>query len=176
VTNTPLTRVSEADGDRLAALMREFEPGVRRYFGRRIRDAAAVEDLTQEVFLRLLRRSSLQEIDNATGYIFQVAANLLNEHLRSGMRRIPAASGRSSKEVAEPSEERSPERIFLAREEQERMVVALRELSERTRTILILNRFEELSGTEIAQRLGVSVSLVEKEMMRAIAHLRKSVL
>ena len=52
------------------------------------------------------------------------------------------------------------------------MVEALQELPERARTIFVLNRFEELSAAEIARRLGVSVSTVEKDMMRAIAHLK----
>ena len=45
-------------------------------------------------------------------------------------------------------------------------------LPERARNIFVLNRFEELSGREIAIRLGISQSLVEKEMIKAIAYLR----
>ena len=69
-------------------------------------------------------------------------------------------------------EDFSPERILLGREAYARMVEALQELPERARTIFVLNRFEELSAGEIARRLGVSVSTVEKDMMRAIAHLK----
>ena len=48
----------------------------------------------------------------------------------------------------------------------------LRELPERVRSVFVLNRFEELTGVEIARRLGVSVSTVEKDMIRAIMHLK----
>lgn len=42
---------------------------------------------------------------------------------------------------------------------------ALLELPERTRVVFALNRYEEFTYQEIAMRLGVSVSAVEKHMM-----------
>ena len=70
-------------------------------------------------------------------------------------------------------EDISPERVILGQEAWAVFVQALQELPERARTIFILNRFEELSGREIAQRLGYSISLVEKEMIKAISYLRE---
>jgi len=53
--------------------------------------------------------------------------------------------------------------------------VALRELPTRVRAVFVLARFEELKAPEIASRLGVSISTVEKDMRRAVAHLRDSI-
>jgi RNA polymerase sigma-70 factor (ECF subfamily) len=47
----------------------------------------------------------------------------------------------------------------------------LLELPERTRTIFVLRRMEGLRYQDIAQRLGISLSLVEKQMARAVAYL-----
>ena len=163
---------STAHQDRraIADLSVRYGQAVRRFFSRRLRDGADVEDLTQEVFARLLKRAELGEIANIEGYLFHTAANLLRERARKAARR-PGDTAHTD-EIDAAVEEFSPERILLGREAYARMVEALQELPERARTIFVLNRFEELSAGEIARRLGVSVSTVEKDMMRAIAHLK----
>ena len=154
----------------IADLSVRYGQAVRRFFSRRLRDGADVEDLTQEVFARLLKRAELGEIANIEGYLFHTAANLLRERARKAARRPGDAA--AGDEIDAAVEDFSPERILLGREAYARMVEALQELPERARTIFVLNRFEELSAGEIARRLGVSVSTVEKDMMRAIAHLK----
>lgn len=52
-----------------------------------------------------------------------------------------------------------------------RALAALNELPERTRRVFVLVRFEEMSYKLVAQRLGVSVSAVEKHVMKALRHL-----
>ena len=158
------------DRQAIAELSVRYGQAVRRFFSRRLRDGADVEDLTQEVFARLLKRAELGEIANIEGYLFHTAANLLRERARKAARRPGDAP--AIDEIDAGVEEVSPERILLGREAYARMVEALQELPERARTIFVLNRFEELSAAEIARRLGVSVSTVEKDMMRAIAHLK----
>ena len=163
-------RAAQQDRRRIADLSVRYGQAVRRFFSRRLRDGADVEDLTQEVFARLLKRAELGEIANIEGYLFHTAANLLRERARKAARRPGDAA--ASDEIDAAVEDFSPERILLGREAYARMVEALQELPERARTIFVLNRFEELSAAEIARRLGVSVSTVEKDMMRAIAHLK----
>lgn len=164
-------RAGAADRRTIADLSVRYGQAVRRFFSRRLRDGADVEDLTQEVFARLLKRAELGEIANIEGYLFHTAANLLRERARKAARR-PGDDPGLDPDLAESVEDFSPERILLGREAYARMVEALQELPERARTIFVLNRFEELSASEIARRLGVSVSTVEKDMMRAIAHLK----
>jgi RNA polymerase sigma factor (sigma-70 family) len=45
------------------------------------------------------------------------------------------------------------------------------DLPERTRTVFVLRRLEGQSYREISLRLGLSVSAVEKHMLRAVRHL-----
>jgi RNA polymerase sigma factor (sigma-70 family) len=49
--------------------------------------------------------------------------------------------------------------------------LGLRELPDRTRTIFILARLEDMKHSEIAQRLGISVSAVEKQLTKGLAYL-----
>lgn len=156
--------------DPFEAVAARYGPAVTAYFSRRISDRAEVDDLTQEVFLSLVRQGQLDGIENVESYIFRIAANLLRMRYRKAGRRPLSSDGSASSHLL--VEEISPERILLGAEAWTLFVNALHELPERARTIFILNRFEELSGREIALRLGVSQSLVEKDMIKAIAFLR----
>lgn len=159
----------------LAELADSFGPAVRAYFARKLSNPSDVEDLTQEVFERLLNRAGLESIGNIQGYIFQVAASVLVDRHRRAGRRPAADFPLAEADGAEINDELSPERVLLGREAYERMVRALMALPERTRMIVILSRFELLPAREIAARLNVSESLVAKELMRAVAYLRDTV-
>jgi RNA polymerase sigma factor (sigma-70 family) len=166
-----MTRQTARDDDAIKALAVRYGPAITSYFRRRVTDPSDVEDLTQEVFLSLARRAELHTIDNIEGYIFRIAGNLIRNRGRLKGRRpdiIPDGSATSDLLI----EEISPERILLGAEAWRDFLQALHELPERARNIFILNRFEQMSGREIALRLGVSMSLVEKEMIKAVAYLR----
>lgn len=166
------------DRARLEQLADDYGAPVRAYFRRRATNPADVEDLAQEVFARLLRRADLGAIDNIQGYIFQTAANVLRRHYERDQRRgamAPGAFAELDEDVVRGDEDFSPERILLGREAYGRLLSGLRALPERARTIFVLNRYEQLPAREIAKRMGISVSLVEKEMMRAVAFLRDRV-
>jgi len=149
-----------------------FAPSVRKFVARRLRASADVDDVTQEVLTRMLRRAQNGPVENVEGYIFQVAANLLAERGRINSRRGAAHAVELDPRLLGEGEEPSPERILQSKQAFEALLEALQELPERTRTMFILNRFEDMSGVEIAKALGVSVSAVEKGIMRAIAHLK----
>jgi RNA polymerase sigma-70 factor (ECF subfamily) len=61
--------------------------------------------------------------------------------------------------------------LHADRQELELLTVALRELPERMRHVFVLARFENLPHTQIAHQLRISVSAVEKNLVKAIAHL-----
>jgi RNA polymerase sigma-70 factor (ECF subfamily) len=160
------------EGDGLHAALVGFRPALRGYFARRTASIAEAEDLTQEVIARILKRAQAGPIDNVDGYIFQAAANLLREQGRQAAARRAAPAINLGADMLGDGEAQTPERILLGRDACQQLVEALYELPERTRTVFVLNRFEEMRALEIARRLGVSVSAVEKHMMRALAHLR----
>ncbi len=166
-----MTRRAARDEDAIQAIAARYGPAIKAYFSRRLSDRAEVEDMTQEVFVSLVRRAEPESIENIEGYIFRIAANLLRLRARTAGRR-PDVLADGSATADRLIEEISPERVMLGAEAWQTFINGLHELPERARTIFILNRFEELSGREIAIQLGVSVSLVEKEMIKAIAYLR----
>jgi RNA polymerase sigma-70 factor (ECF subfamily) len=156
----------------LESLARAYAPALKRYFEKRILEQADADDLVQEVFARLARRAELAAIDKVQGYLFETAANVLRDRIR---RRAVRQAGAHIEydDVAHGREEFTPERVLLGKAMLADLARAIEALPERTRTVFVLHRFEELSYAEIARRLGVSESAVEKHMMKAIAHLTK---
>ena len=71
-----------------------------------------------------------------------------------------------------PSEEPGTDDVYASRERLERLLSALDELSPRCRQVFLLQRYEGMTYTAIARQLQVSVSAVEKHMMRALLHLQ----
>jgi RNA polymerase sigma-70 factor (ECF subfamily) len=71
-------------------------------------------------------------------------------------------------------DEIDPQRILGGKEDLHAATAALLRLPERTRTVFILRRLEGRRHRDIAMQLGISVSAVEKHMVRAILHLSQA--
>ncbi|WP_084250110.1 RNA polymerase sigma factor [Sphingomonas mali] len=165
------------DGDcRAEHLYAELRLPLIRFFMRRVKDRADAEDLTQEVFSRLLNSSNASSPVDPKGFVFQIAINLLRDRGRRGQVRNTALLsdvyfGPVDEIAGEFLEDRDPERVLLGRESVAQVVRALSELNERTRDIYILFRLENMKQHDIASLYGISRSTVEKEIMRVTMHL-----
>lgn len=152
--------------DRVSDPVAPLLPAVRRFLAKR---AAPVEvdDLVQEVALRMHVRHDDRPIDNLEGYVFQVARSVLTDHARRD--RVRARGQHVPlEEFHHPVEVCSPERVLDSKERLQRLVAAVGTLPERTRQAFVLHRFEDMSYAAIARHMGISVSAVEKHIMKAI--------
>ena len=70
--------------------------------------------------------------------------------------------------------EPDPYRALSSKEDLRLAAIALHALPQRTRAIFVLSRLEGLTYREVASQIGISVSAVEKHMMRAIQHMSAS--
>lgn len=146
-----------------------FGPGLRRYFAKRAGGAEA-EDLVQEVFVRLQARAAGGTVDNVERYLFAIANNVLVSRHRYEAARVLSRQGPLT-EALQPVEDLTPERVLIGKQEYQRMIVALRKLPPRAREAFIFHRFEEMTYPVIAQRMGISITGVEKLIKRALAQL-----
>jgi RNA polymerase sigma factor (sigma-70 family) len=134
-----------------------------RLVGRLVRCRATAEDLAQEAFLRLWGRTLAGD---SRSLLFRTAQNLAIDHLRAGHVRA-----RHAETVRrEPTARRgpAPEHAAEARQEVESLLEALRSLPDRAQRVFLLSRLDGLSYGAIAGRLGISISTVEKDMIRAL--------
>jgi len=159
-----------------ARLDARFRGPLMSYFTRRIGDRAEAEDLTQEVFVRLIGAGSLENIEHADAFVFRVASNLLRDRNRRVLRRqshrnLPVDEAIINELAHHFVEDCGPERVLLGRERLADVLAALDELGERTRNIFILFRLESMKQKDIAALYGISASTVEKHVMKAVMHL-----
>lgn len=154
-----------------SAMSQRFRPALIAFFLRRIRNHSEAEDLTQEVLLRVTQRGATIDATRPDAYVFQIAANLLRDRGRRHQVRAAYQAGLGATE-ANWVEERDPDRVLQAKESLATVLAALRQLPERTRTIFVLFRLENMKQREIADMLGISVRTVEQHVVRASVHLR----
>ncbi|MGQ0621084.1 MAG: RNA polymerase sigma factor [Panacagrimonas sp.] len=159
--------LSSAD---LIGVFLELRPKIERVVTRRVGNPAVAADLVQDMYLRLSRISErLASGDEARNYLLKMAVNASIDHLRIEGRRAELLAGAIDL-FDQP--ERTPEETALAEDQLRGVDAALSELPSRCREILFLSRVEGLTHTEIAQQLGVSRSLVEKYVVKALLHCR----
>jgi RNA polymerase sigma-70 factor (ECF subfamily) len=120
----------------------------------------------------VLRYTHWKSSEQAKAYIFKVAVNRWRDHNRLAWRRGAPVEWDDAAIFAQV-EETSPERVLSSEQELQVVVHALRELSERTRDVFMLDRLEHLKHGQIAELFGISVSAVEKHVAKAVAHLAR---
>jgi RNA polymerase sigma factor (sigma-70 family) len=132
---------------------------------------AEVDDVVQDVFMRLVHRGE-GEVRHPRRYLFQVAvATLIDRHRYTMSRCGPLHCELLDVEL--PADELSPDRFLLARDDVRAARQVLTALPERTREILIAVRVEGESLKSVAERHRISVSAVEKHLIRALRALRE---
>jgi RNA polymerase sigma-70 factor (ECF subfamily) len=153
-----------------------------RFLRARTRDAAEAEDVVQELWIRLheLRPGP---ISNARAYLFQMANNLVLDRVRERRRRsvrdqnwteqsyVLAPGAEGEMQAVDPGH--TPEAQLVEAEEQRALVAAIAELPDGARRAFCLHKIDGLSHAEVAARLGISRSGVEKHIAVAMKNLRR---
>src|ERR1700761_3252148 len=132
---------------------------------RRLGSADAAADAVQDTWLRLQHASIAGRIDNPARYLFRVALNVARDRKAADRQHLAADQLEGAIELADQAAD--PAAILEAKSELELAKMLIRELPERQRSILLAARLDGLPRREIAQRLGISLSLVEKELKQA---------
>ncbi|BBP61117.1 sigma-70 family RNA polymerase sigma factor [Pseudomonas sp. St316] len=142
-----------------------------RTLERMVNNPSTAEDLLQETYLRVTRALGERTVEHLEPFVFQTARNLALDHLRA--RRIQSRTLLDDVplEVVHNvvAHQSSAEDAAHAQQLLERLNVSLQALSSRQQQIFILSRLHGHSYQEIAERLGVSLSTVQKELKLIMA-------
>ena len=164
--------LDQTEAERLESLARQFRPALRRYFARRARQRADVDDLVQDVLVRLAVRGDCASIAQPEAYLMRTATNVWRDYLRK--KETHAEDGHEEYTEGHVFEDHGPDDEVSGIQSVGSVLASLDELPERTRQVFVLCRVEGIRQKNVAKRLGVSVSAVEKHMIRAIAHVATS--
>jgi RNA polymerase sigma-70 factor (ECF subfamily) len=150
-----------------------YSTALHRFFAHRVNNPADVSDLVQKVFVRVIQRSKGEPIENVQGYLFQVAASVLNDEYRRARVRHQDDHESYDENVHDLHSEISPERILLGEEAVMRIAAAVKQLPETTRDVYILRVHRECEYAEIARQLGISERGAQRHMAQALKYLEE---
>ena len=127
-------------------------------------DRALAEELVQDAFVRLARAAAGPAAGAELAYLRRTVINLSHGHHRH------LAVVRKH-EPSPPGDAAAADADLVGRDEQHRIVAAVRALPDRQRDCIALRFYAELSDTEIADALGISAGSVKTHLHRARAAL-----
>ena len=144
-----------------------------------VRNKQASEDITMDAFLQLLETMKVESVDNPMALLITIVKHKSLDYLKTQVRREDTKDDLiqwKQRELAiriSNLEGCNPSYIF-SQEIKSIVMKTLNQLPEQTKNVFIMNRFENKSGKEIAQTLGISVKGVEYHISRALKEFRIS--
>jgi len=176
-----MLRVKAGDESAFAYLVQKYRRAMVNFMFRMSHNAAAAEDLAQEVFLRVYRsRSGYEASAKFTTWLYRIATNLAVNHARDTRHERP----QTMVSLDEPDEETgttlevadrslTAEQAILRRERMEAIRKKVQALPERQRMAVIMHKYEQMDYRQIAEVLKLSESATKSLLFRAYETLRE---
>ena len=153
-----------------SVLFERYNKRIFNFLARMTMDREVAEDLTQNVFLRMIKyKSSYREGNKFQSWIYQVARNVFSDHYQSvkNKRADFVDVERMGDRMADNDES---ERM----DEQEKLLErSMSMLNEEQRELLVLTRFQHMKYEEVAVIMNTTVANIKVKVHRAIGKLRE---
>lgn len=143
------------------------------YIRARVGSDAEARDIAQEAYLRLLRYREHQDSASLKALVFRIATNLVSMRARAIRVRPDHEPLDAALEV--PANEPTPERRLLTEQQLARLAEVIQRLPPKCQQAFVLSRFHHMGYQEIADRLRISVKMVEKHIAHALSICRQEV-
>lgn len=156
---------------------RAFHAELLKFLGKRLGSQADAADLAQDAFAQWLGSRDRARVAQPRAFLFQIARNLLRDHwrrqqVRGGTEPAPVEHDEALFEHAAPGPQDKAEQ----HQRLHHLARALDDLPPRRREAFVLHKFDGLSQAEVAERMGISLSMVEKHVACALLHCRQRLL
>jgi RNA polymerase sigma-70 factor, ECF subfamily len=176
-----MLRVKAGDESAFDYLVQKYRRPMVNFMYRMAHNAAAAEDLAQEVFLRVYRsRSSYEASAKFTTWLYRIATNLAANHARDRRHERPE----NMVSLDEPDEDTgttmdvadsklSVEENMVRRERLAAIRKTVQNLPERQRIAVIMHKYQQMDYKQIAEVLKLSESATKSLLFRAYETLRE---
>lgn len=167
---TIMEAVKNGDLQQASLLFERYNKRIFNFLGRMTMDRDLAEDLTQNVFLRIIRyRTSFKDGARFQAWIFQVARNVFADHYQANKTKMAAFIRMENiNDQVEDTDD------FAGQAEREQLLHrSMARLSEEQRELLILTRFQHMKYEDVAQVMDTTVANIKVKVHRAIAQLRE---
>ena len=151
----------------IADLFHRYRNELTRRLVGMVKSRETAADLVQETYLRLLRCGEELIVEQPRALLHRIAGNLAIDHLRKAKNAVHAADAMDAA-MAVPCQAPSPERELLGKQRLRIFLQVIEGLPPRSREAFVLCRVYGYSYQEIAARLNISESGVEKLLLRAL--------
>lgn len=160
----------DTDGTEVAIFMRH-RAALVEYAAPIVGCPSRAEDVVQEAFLRFRKAATEKVLDEPVGYLYRIVRNLALDRRRTLNVESRHVSGGMDAEIEQLAKDTpSPEDEAISRQELGRVAQALAELPERTRIAVEMHRFGGCTLREIADHLGISVSMAHNLVVAGVRH------
>lgn len=151
-------------------MLERYHRELLNFLSRQVRDRDTAADLAQESFVRVLAaQSSGQAVLDTRALLYRTARNLvIDQHRRTEVRRHDDLEALPEDQHPPAPQHLQPEEALASQQVVRAYVATIDALPPRCREAFVLHIFEELSHAQIAQHMGISVSMVEKHMVRGM--------
>jgi RNA polymerase sigma factor (sigma-70 family) len=152
----------------LRALLVDRYADLKHRLARRLGSTELAAETLQETWLRLDRPGAPGPLDKPDAYVFRVALNIAADRLKADRRRLALSEVETLLHIDD--DQLDPERITQSRAEIAELATALDDLSPRARAVFVAARLDGIPHKVIAERHGISVRMVERELRQALSH------
>jgi RNA polymerase sigma-70 factor (ECF subfamily) len=153
-----------------AALYRTTLVPLRRYLARMLGNATEAQDVAHDAYLRVKPEFDQQRVEHPRALLYITARRLALNQIKR--RQISPIAGAAPDVEAAATHAPGVVQQVMARQELQHLEEAIAALPPGCRAVLLLRKLELLSHQEISDRLGISISTVEKQHARALRLLR----
>ncbi|MEJ7643679.1 MAG: sigma-70 family RNA polymerase sigma factor [Chryseolinea sp.] len=161
--------VKNGDLQQASLLFERYNKRIFNFLARMTMDRDLAEDLTQNVFLRLIKyRSSYRTGARFEPWIYQVARNIFSDHYQANKNRFSdfVDVEKIEDDMADTNES------HLIDEREKLLHRSMAKLESDQRELLVLTRFQQMKYEDVAQIMGTSVANIKVRVHRAIGKLR----
>jgi RNA polymerase sigma-70 factor (ECF subfamily) len=158
------------DSQVISSIFDRFFPVVFRYVRYRVSDVAQSEDISSDVFMRLLEavKNGKGPDTNIKAWLLSTSSHAVNDHFRKNYRRPTEKISESIQDL-----QASPAEASEQRERQRRVQFALSKLTPEQQDVITLRFEQDLSLEETASLMKKNVNAVKQLQLRALAALNR---
>lgn len=131
------------------------------------------DDIAQAAFQRVMERGNIGSINNLKAFIWRTARNLVFKAHRASETRTKYDFEIDSLFFPMKSDELTPDRVIIAREQLQAINKVLLQMPAKRRRAFLLHRMNGLTVSAVARRLGVSRSTADEHIVRAAADINR---
>jgi RNA polymerase sigma-70 factor, ECF subfamily len=170
-------KIGKGDHSAIQWLYQKYYVGLCTYANRFTRNKILSEEIVQQTFFKLWeKRESLQINESIVAYLFQTVRNNYLNHLKHQqiVNRYSEAFSQSLHETEEylAISQETGLSIYIAQELEHKINAAIENLPEQCREIFKMSRFDGLKHIEIADKKGITLNTVQKQISIALTKLK----